>query len=433
MREGKLLGKWMSTSLVLGNMVGAGVFMMPAVLGSYGGISIAGWIFSSLGAILIAILFSRLGKLLPGVQGGPYAFTRAGLGEFPGFIVAWGYWISVWTTNAALAVAFSSYLSVLMPFLELEIYYSIAAALMVLWGLTWFNTLGIRQVGKMSLITTILKLTPIILIGIIGLYFFEINHFVPLNISEESSWKAIAATTTFTFFAYLGIESATIPAESVKDPGRIVPFATKWGTIIAMVVYLLSSISIMGLIHPSELSDSSAPFADAAMVLWGEGAQYLVAIAALISVFGALNGWILMQGQMPEAIARDRLFPSVFARENKNGIPALGIYISSVLASLLIVMNYSGGLLKVFEFMILVSTVCVLIPYLFCSVSYIVLLKNNSYSQNKKNILVLLACSTFLFSAYALIGSGWESILWGFVFLLFGIPVYFLLQQKKSN
>jgi APA family basic amino acid/polyamine antiporter len=355
------------------------------------------------------------------------------MGEFPGFLVAWGYWISVWTTNAALAVAFVGYLGVFIPVLSENTVYAAAMALFVIWFLSWFNTRGIRLVGEMSLITTVLKLVPLAVISIFGLFFLNIDHFTPFNLSDENSLSAIAITTALTFFSFLGIESATIPAEDVENPTETVAFATKWGTLIAAVVYILSSFSIMGIIHPDILSNSTAPFADAANILWGSSGNYIIALAATISVFGALNGWILIQGQMPQAIAKDRLFPSVFAKENKRGTPALGIIISSTLATLLIIMNYSGGLLEVFEFMILVSTVSVLIPYLFCSVSYVLLIKK---SEGKKVLsigIALLASLTFLFSLFALIGSGFESVFWGVLFLLIGVPVYFILKRNQSK
>ncbi|GAB5410077.1 MAG: amino acid permease [Balneolaceae bacterium] len=432
MAQQKLLGKWTSTSLVVGNMVGAGVFMMPALLAAYGGISIVGWLVSSAGAILLAVLFSRLSKLLPGLQGGPYAYTQKGMGDFPAFLVAWGYWISVWTTNAALAVAFVGYLSVLIPILAVKTIYSIGMALFAIWFLTWFNTRSIKNVGTMSLITTILKLAPLILISAMGLFFINPDYFTPFNLSSETNLSAIAITTALTFFSFLGIESATIPAENVINPEKTVPFATKWGTLIASIVYILSSVSIMGIINPESLSLSTAPFADAATILWGEGADYVIAIAAVISVFGALNGWILIQGQMPEAIAQNGFFPAVFAKKNKHGMPALGIIISSMLATFLIVMNYSGGLLKVFEFMILVSTVSVLIPYLFCSVSYVLLKKKSGNDLLKNSSILLISSLTFLFSLFALIGSGFESVFWGVLFLLMGIPVYLFIKRKKS-
>lgn len=432
MAQQKLLGKWTSTSLVVGNMIGAGIFMVPAILAPYGGISIVGWLVSTTGAFLIASLFSKLSKMMPGLQGGPYAYTRIGMGDFPGFIAAWGYWISVWTATAVLSVAFVSYLTVLVPALKENIIYSIGSALVVIWGLTWFNTMGIGKVGKMSLVTTILKLVPILLIGVGGLFFIDFSHFTPFNMSGESTAAAIVATTSLTLFSFLGIESATIPAENVENPEKTVPFATKWGTRIAAIVYILSSFSIMGMIAPHELSTSVAPFADAAVVLWGEGAQYVIAIAAVISVFGALNGWILIQGQMPEAIARDRLFPSVFAKKNSNNVPALGIVISSGLATALILMNYSGGLLKVLEFMLLVSTVCCLVPYLFCSVSYVILKRKDHLESIKRLEYWFLGTLTFLFSMYALVGSGFDSVFWGLLFLMLGVPVYFIIKKQKS-
>ncbi|NNL92233.1 MAG: amino acid permease, partial [Saprospiraceae bacterium] len=410
-----------------------GVFMMPALLAVYGGISILGWLLSTLGAVLVAILFSRFSKLMPGIQGGPYAFTRKGLGEFPGFLVAWGYWISVWTTNAALAVAFVSYLSVIFPVLGSEMYYSIGSALAVIWGLSWFNTLGVGKVGKMSLITTVLKLLPIVAIGATGIFYINVDHFIPLNLSQESNWTAIIATSTLTFFSYLGIESATIPAENIKDPETNIPFATKWGTLIAAFVYILSSISILGLISPETLSMSGAPFSDAAELLWGSGAKIFVTLAAIISVFGALNGWILIQGQMPEAIARDNLFPTLFKKKNKRGIPAMGIFISSVLASILIVMNYSGSLMEVFKFMILVSTVSVLIPYIFCAISYMILMPKKTYGKLKNFGILALASSTLIFSLIALIGSGFDSVFWGLLFLMIGLPVYAIMEKSKIS
>jgi APA family basic amino acid/polyamine antiporter len=431
MTDTNLLGRWSSTAIVLGNMIGAGVFMMPALLAPYGGISMLGWLFSSIGAVLIAVLFSKLSKLLPGLQGGPYAFTRAGMGDMPGFLVAWGYWISIWTTNAALAVAFVSYLGIIVPILKINTGYALLTAIGVIWILTWFNTLGIGKAGKLAIITTILKIIPILAVSIFGLFFLNLDYFTPFNNTGGSNFSAIVATITLTFFAFLGIESATIPAESVEDPSKVIPFATKLGTLLAIVIYMLSSFVILGMIPASELAVSQAPFADAAMMVWGEGAQYFIAWAAVISVFGALNGWILLQGQMPLAIAKDDLFPTVFAKVNKNGSPILGLLLSSFLATVLIIMNYSGGLLKVFEFMILVSTVAVLIPYIFCAISYIRIAKSQSIKIGVG--IVVVSIGVLLFSVIALIGSGQKAFLWGILFLSLGIPVFRWMKSQKSK
>ncbi|MEM6807312.1 MAG: amino acid permease, partial [Bacteroidota bacterium] len=297
MEKGKI-GLWESTSLVLGNMIGSGIFLLPASLAFYGGISLWGWIVSSLGALLLAKVFSKLSKLYP-KTGGPYVYARKGLGDFAGFLVAWGYWISVCVTNAAIAVAMLSYLTVFFPILGEEPLIAAGLGLAVIWGLSLLNMQGVKGAGKLQLITTILKVAPLMLIAIFGLFYMDWSHFSPFNLSEKTALEAITETATLTLFAFLGIECASIPADNIKNPEKTIPAATQWGTYIAITVYILSSMVLLGVLAPEALQHSKAPFADAAALMWGESARIIVAIAAIISTFGALNGWILIQGQIP--------------------------------------------------------------------------------------------------------------------------------------
>jgi len=168
----RALGLWMCTALVVGNMVGSGVFLLPASLGAYGGISIIGWLITTAGAMLLALMFSRLSRMVP-KAGGPYAYTRRGLGDFAGFLVAWGYWISIWTSNAAIAVAFVSYLTVFWPALESSSALAASVAIGSIWLLSWVNAAGVRSAGVVQLVTTILKLLPLIVIATFGLFFFQ--------------------------------------------------------------------------------------------------------------------------------------------------------------------------------------------------------------------------------------------------------------------
>jgi basic amino acid/polyamine antiporter, APA family len=206
------IGLFTSTSLVIGNMIASGVFLLPAALASYGGISLLGWIGSSIGAIALALLFSNLSRMIPNAPGGPYAYTRAGLGDFAAYLVAWGYWISIWCTNAAIAVTFVSYLTVFLPILATNTFLSVGTGLGVIWLLTWVNTKGVRAAGRVQIVTTIMKLIPLLLVSIVGLFYIDINNFVPFNISTESNFSAITTTATLTLFAFLGLESATIPS-----------------------------------------------------------------------------------------------------------------------------------------------------------------------------------------------------------------------------
>jgi APA family basic amino acid/polyamine antiporter len=430
--QAKQIGLWTSTSLVVGNMIASGLFMLPATLGIYGGISVIGWLVSGAGAICLALVFSWLSKINPKATGGPYAYTRDGLGSFAAFLVAWGYWISVWCTNAAIAVAFVSYLTAFVPGLESSPMLAVITGLSAIWFLTWINTRGIREAGIVQVITTVLKIAPLLFITLFGLLYFNADHFIPFNVSDQSDISAVTSVTTLTLFAFLGLECATIPSESVKNPEKTIPRATIIGTLVTTFIYIGSTVAVMGLLPPSVLHESSAPFADAAATLWGNAGRYIVAGGAVISTFGALNGWILVQGQMPLAAARDNLFPRLFAIENKKGTPAIGIVLSSILISLMMGMNFSKSLAETYKFIILLSTLTVLVAYLFSTISY-VLLENKLRGVTRQNrVRFGVAMLAFIYSMWAVIGSGEEIVYWGFVMLMAGLPFYAWMRARQK-
>jgi APA family basic amino acid/polyamine antiporter len=431
----KQLGLWTSTSLVVGNMIGAGVFMMPAALAKFGGISLVGWVCSAIGAFFIAKVFSHLSKLLPAADGGPYAYSQKGLGDFAGFLVAWGYLVSVWCTNAAITVSFISAMSTFFPALANNSYLAIGVGLATIWFLSWVNSLGILTSGILQLITTILKIVPIVLIGLVGLFYIQWNNFLPFNGSGTSSIAAITATTTLTFFAFLGIECATIPSGSVANSAATVAKATTLGTLIATLVYILGTVSVMGMIPAGQLKNSVTPFADAAVIIWGQGAKYWVSAGVAISAFGALNGYILIQGQMPYAVAKDELFPKIFTRKNKQGVPVYGIVISSIFVSLFMAMNYTKGLVEQFQFLILLTTSTILIPYVFCTASYLLMrLRVKDITKNMITSAIVLAALTFLFCIWIMLGLGYETVFWGFVLTMSSVPIYvFAIWKRDKN
>lgn len=429
MSQPKQIGLWTATSLVIGNMIASGLFMLPATLGAFGGISLIGWIVSGFGAMCLALVFAWLSKLIPEATGGPYAYTHAGMGNFASYLVAWGYWISVWCTNAAIAVAFVSYLTAFIPAFGSNAFLSVGTGLGAIWFLTWINTQGVKEAGVVQVITTILKIVPLVIITLGGLFYLNSDHFTPFNLSSQSTLSAVTSTTTLTLFAFLGLECATIPSGQVINPEKTVAKATIFGTLITTVLYIASTIAVMGLIPPDVLSQSKAPFADAAASIWGESARYLVAGGAVISTFGALNGWILVQGQMPYAAARDKLFPRIFARENKKGTPVFGIVVSSVLVSVLMSMNFSKSLADTYTFIILLSTLTVLLPYLFSIISFVIIGAKQKVLNPFKYIVATLA---FLFSMWAIIGSGEEIVFWGFILLMAGLPFYAFIRINQD-
>ena len=430
----KKLGLWTSTSIVVGNMIGAGIFMLPATLAGFGGISLIGWICSSIGAFLLSKVFAHLSKLLPAADGGPFAYSQKGLGDFAGFLVAWGYLVSVWCTNAAITVSFVSALSTFFPALATNAVLAITIGLSTIWFLTWVNSLGIVTSGVVQLITTILKIVPIVLIGVVGLFYIHWENFLPFNTSGTSTFAAITATTTLTFFAFLGIECATIPSGSVVNSATTVAKATLLGTLIATIVYILSTVSIMGMIPAAQLKNSVTPFADGAVLIWGHGAQYWVSAGVAIAAFGALNGWILIQGQLPFAIAKDKLFPQVFMRLNAQGVPVLGLVISSVFVSVLMSINYTKGLVEQFKFLILMTTSTILIPYIFCTASYMIMRFRLPFQSYKFLVsAILLASLTFVFCIWIMLGLGQETVFWGFFLTLTSVPIYVFAVWKRDK
>ncbi len=427
------VGLWIATALVVGNMVGSGVFLLPSSLAPFGGISILGWLFTSAGAMVVALLMSGLARRIP-AAGGPYAYTRRGLGDLPAFLVAWGYWVSIWSGNAAISVAFVGYLAAFLPVLGQVPALGAGVGLAAIWLLTGINAWGVREAGVLQLWTTVLKLLPLLAVGTLGLLHLDPEHFVPFNASGRSGVGAVTATAALTLWAFVGLESATIPADSVKDPARTIPRATVMGTLLAAVVYILGTVGVMGVLPAGELARSTAPFAEAARVMWGGWAGSLIAAGAAVSAFGALNGWILLQGQMPMAAARDGLFPAVFGKVSRRGTPVHGLVISSVLITGLVALNYTSSLVDQFTFIILLATLSTLVPYVFSSLAELVMFfrDRDRFSGERMAGTSIVALLALAYSLWAIVGTGPRTVFWGFVLLLAGLPV-FLWQRKGSR
>jgi len=414
-------------------MIGSGVFLLPASLAAYGGISIVGWIMTSLGALLLAFVFARLGRALPKI-GGPYAYSREGFGEVIGFQVAWGYWIAIWVGNAAIVTAFVGYLGAFWPGLTDSAALSMGVGIATIWLLTIINAFGVRPAGLLQLVTTIGKLLPLVAIAAVGLFFFDSANFTPFNLSTESGFSAVTSTAALTLWAYIGIESATVPADDVENPSRTIPLSTIIGTVAATAVYVLGTVAVMSVIPPATLAQSTAPFADAATAMFGPAAGIIVAIAALLSTFGCLNGWILLQGQLPLAAAKDGLFPQSFARLSKNGTPVFGLLVSSILVTVLMIFNYTPRLIDLFNFTLLLATMTTLVPYVFTSLAELVLIQKDRvhFAGSQPVLDRVIAMLAFLYSLWTLYGAGAEVVMWGTLLLFAGMPVYVWMKRQKA-
>ncbi|MDQ7048847.1 MAG: amino acid permease [Enterobacterales bacterium] len=422
------IGIWICISLVVGNMVGSGIFLLPASLAPYGGVSLVGWVATAIGALMTALVFVRLSRQFP-KQGGPYRYAYDHFGDFAGFSVAWSYWISIWCGNAAIAVAAVAYLAYFYPSINQNPMMAIGISLFFIWSLTLLNAQGVRKAGIFQLVSTLLKLLPLIALGAVSFFVFDVEAFKPFNLTDKPLSDAVTATAALTLWAFLGLESATIPADNVENPKKTIPKATIYGLLIVAFVYISSQVTIMSVVSNADLQHSSAPYADAAKALWGEWAGFIVAAGAIISCLGALNGWILLQGQVPMTAARDGLMPKFLTDSKQDGVSMGALVLSSVLISVLVIFNFSEGLVSLYTFAILVSTLGIFVPYLLSIVVDIKLAFSKERELDFFSFNHLLVCLFYII--WAISGIGSKAMLWGVVLILSGLPIYWWVKTRR--
>jgi APA family basic amino acid/polyamine antiporter len=409
--------------------------LLPAALGPLGLSSLAGWLFTATGAILLAFVFAALSRAFPR-DGGPYVYTRAAFGELAGFIVAWGYWVSVWVGNAAIATGGVSYLSVLFPWMARVSGASALVTIALLWALTLVNCYGVRAAGWVQSVTTVMKLLPLLAVALLGIVVvFTRRDLLAVTSGPPLTLGGTQTAATLTLWALLGLESATVPADKVKDPERTIPRATLLGTIATALICAVACTAVLLLVPGGELASSNAPFADAVRPVWGDRAAGLVVVFAAISALGALNGWILLQGELPFAMARDGVFPRAFARESSRGTPVFAFVFTSGLVTLLVLANFHSSMVEVFTFMILLSTSACLVAYLACSLALLVLMRRGRLGASGRGTPWLAAAGALgaAYSLWAIAGAGPDAILWGAVLLLAALPVRFLMRRTKPR
>jgi basic amino acid/polyamine antiporter, APA family len=421
----QLLGFWMCVALVVGNSIGSGVFLLPASLAPFGLNSVIAWGFTASGAIALAIVFARLSRAYP-QAGGPYAYVHFAFGPLTAFIVAWGYWISIWVGNVSIATYTVSYLTPLLPWIAEKPGASAALTLLLLWSLTFVNWYGIKASGWVQSVTTVLKILPLLAVVLLGLFSLHSSNVaaaatIPLSVSGTT------AAATLTLWALLGLESATIPADKVANPARVIPIATLLGTVVTALICAIACTTVLLLLPAATLANSNAPFADLATQFWGIGAGKLVAVFAAISGFGALNGWILLQGELPRAMAMRGEFPRIFARESSRSTPGFALCFGSALATVLILANYQKSMASIFTFMILLSTTACLVLYALCSAALVRLQWIGQLGAARKGsvALAIVGVMATAYSLWAIIGAGAEAVAWGAALLCLGVPLYF--------
>jgi APA family basic amino acid/polyamine antiporter len=422
-----------ASALVVGSVIGTGVFALPSALAAYGPISLIAFVLVTIGALALALTFRSLNARLPG-SGGPYVYARDAFGEFAGFLNAWSYWITAWAGNAAIVVAWVGYVEVFWN-KDHDRAWSVVIALVGLWLPALVNLAGLRSIAAFQVVTTVLKFVPLLLVSVIGVFAMSRANFGDFNASGESGWSAISSAGAIALFSYLGIETASVAAGRVRNPGRNVGRATVLGTLACAVVYLVGTLAVFGTVPHADLVASTAPFTDSANAIFGGSwAGQTVGAAAVISGFGALVGWTLIVAEMPQAAARDGVFPSVFLRESSRGVPAFGIVSSTVLASVLTVVSYTS-FDQVFITVVLLSVLTSVIPYLFSAAAQVYWLATSAHVLHPLHLArdLTVALLALVFSFWSLQGSGQQAVYYGVFGVLLGVPVYVWHKARKGE
>ncbi len=358
-----------ATALIVGSIIGVGIFNLPTSLSGYGPISLVSMALTTVGALALAVLFSSLSRRLP-ADGGPYAYARVAFGNGWGFANAWSYWITAWAGNAAIAVGWVLYVEEFVNTGH-ERWASVLLVLVGLWVPAAINLSGVKNMGSVQIVTTVVKFAALAFMAVVGLFYIDTANFRPWNVSGGSAVSAIGGGMAIALFSYLGVETASVAAGKVRNPDKNIPRATIFGTLATAAVYMLSLTVVFGVLPNADLASSTAPFSDAVNSMFGgTWAGKVMALAVIISGFGALNGWTMICAEMPYAAAKDGLFPERFARTNRAGVPAFGILSSTVLASVAMAINYLGSSgATVFTTLVLMTGITAAIPYAFSALA----------------------------------------------------------------
>ncbi|HCF24733.1 MULTISPECIES: amino acid permease [unclassified Novosphingobium] len=419
------LGYWALLALVIGNMVGSGIYVLPAQLAPLGWNQFAGWGITVIGALALAQVFSALGARLP-LAGGPYAFATAAFGPLAGFTTAWAYWVMSWVGNAAVAVAVVSALALIFPAIGSTQGVPAVLAVACVWVVTLVNIRGVRAAGRLQEVTVVLKLLPLLALIAIALWLWLTGGKRAPNPQVPFTGDKVAIAAGLTFWGFLGLEAATVPADKVENAARNIPRATMIGVALTGLIYIGISGAFALFMPIADAAASPAPIASFLGRYLGSDVAMVVALFAAISAFGTLNGWVLVQAEMPWAMAKGGVFPQWFAVEGRHGTPVRSHLVSSGLLTAITLMNYSKGLTELFAFIASVSLAAGLVAYLFAALSALRLMRDQALTV----IAALIAVAFFVWAEY---GLGLEAMVYAGLLIVAGLPVYWLVNSARSS
>ena len=421
-----------AVALVVGNMVGTSIYTLPASLAKdVGPLGLVAWLVAAVGFFFVALVYASLGRRYP-KTGGPYVFVRQAFGEFAGFQTVWAYWISATTGNAAIATGAVAYIAGFSNELAASRGLQFALAQALLWSLCCVNVLGVRYGARLQIAIMFFNVVPLILLSLVALLHFDAKNLVPF---APMTWKALPIGVALVVWAYSGIESATVPAEEVQGHGRTIRHGTLIGYALGTLVFLLVALASTGALPNSLLaSESARPMALVAEAVVGHTGAIVIGLAAILAAIGTLNGWILMAGRIPVTAAEDGIFFERFARIHPRfGTPHVALILGTAVASATCVLYFSDSLLGVFNFIVLLAVLTTLLPHLYACAAELMLARSDPerYSKRDRRRAHVVAPIAFVFLLFTIYGVGAQPVLWGFLAVLAGTPLYIVFKTRR--
>jgi APA family basic amino acid/polyamine antiporter len=432
------LGLSSATALVVGSIVGTGVFTMPAVLAGAGTMGIAVLAVIAVGAMVLAVLFGQLTKRIPNSDGGVYAYSRHEFGDFAGYLVGWCYWVQSWAGNAAIVSSWVFYVDALLNLSHPSAMTNWLIAMVGLWIPAVINLAGVRQMAWFQNVSVVLKFLPLLFVGVVGWFFIAKANFGPFNASGGSLYSAIGIAAGVALFSFIGVEAAAVSAKRVTNPQRNVMRASVIGTVASAGLYVLVSAVVMGLVPHHTLVNTGSPFVNAFQTIFPHSAWAgrFVAGVAVVSGLGALICWTLIVTETSRAIAQDGLFPKLFARADKKGTAWVGILVGTALPSLLMAWRYSmSSGLTVFTYLVDLSVVTVAIPYFFSAIAQLTFLVSHRRKVQGWRLVrdLAVAGTSVLFSMWVTFASGYQVVYQALVVLMVGLVLFAFTKAGRGR
>jgi basic amino acid/polyamine antiporter, APA family len=436
-QKARALGLTSATGLVVGSIIGTGVFTMPAVLAGAGTSSLIVLAVIAVGAMLLAVLFGQLTKRVPNSDGGLYAYARHEFGDFAGYLTGWCYWVQAWAGNAAIVASWVFYVDALFGWHPSGMG-NWGIALIGLWVPAAVNLAGVKQMAWFQNVTVVLKFVPLLFVGVVGWFFVSKGNFGAFNTSGGSLYSAIGIAAGVALFSFIGVEVAAITAKRVKDPRRNVGRASVLGTAASAIVYLLVSAAVMGLVAHHSLVNNGAPFVNAFQAIFthGEWAGKLVAALAVVSGIGALNGWTLVTAEVSRAPANDGLFPKPFAWTDRKDTAWFGVVVAAVLPSLLMLWSYNTKTgLTVFTYLVDLTVVTVAIPYFISALAQLAYLVSRRRPVQGWQLArdLSIAGAGILFSTWVTFAGGYTAVYQALLAIFIGLAIYPFLKARRER